>query len=77
MGYSRLSRKFFRIIMEKNNMYEFWQISCTKEIESNARYIQFNIKNFIRSGEKKLLLQLVDVSKSLLYDKMSAQQQFL
>ena len=36
--------------MEQNHLYEFWQISTTGEIESNARYIQFNVKSFVSNG---------------------------
>jgi len=39
--------------------------------------VQVIVKHYIRNGELKVMVQLVDVSRNLMYNRMSAQREFL
>jgi len=42
------------------------------------RYVQFIVKEIVsHRGKKHRLVQIIDVSKSLLYDKVSAKSEFI
>ena len=47
------------------------------DFEMDIRYVHFKKRSYYMQGVEKILFQVVDVSKSLLYDKASAQTEFL
>ena len=40
-------------------------------------YFQIKLKHYIKEGETKKMVQLVDVSKSIMYEQLHAENQFL
>jgi len=39
----------------------------------SKRYVQFKKKNYNKNGENKTMIQLIDVSQSILYDQVHAE----
>ena len=44
---------------------------------SNHLFVQIKKKNYIKNGQKKTMLSIVDISKSIMYEDVHAQNEFL
>ena len=76
-GQDTLDNKFYKVVLEQSHNIQDWQVShIGSEVIIDTRYVQFNVKKIERSGASLLIIQIVDVSKNLLYDKMSAKSEF-
>mmetsp|Transcript_17668 Transcript_17668/g.27354 ORF Transcript_17668/g.27354 Transcript_17668/m.27354 type:complete len:92 (+) Transcript_17668:930-1205(+) len=45
--------------------------------KSSAQYVQLKLKEYELNSEKKLMVQIVDVSQDILYQKANAENEFL
>ena len=44
---------------------------------SQKRYVQIKKKKYIKNGISKTLIQIIDISQSILYEQVHAENQFL
>lgn len=48
-----------------------------KNEQQVRHYVQLKKKTYMRNGEEKIMVSLIDVSQSVLYDQVHAENQFL
>mmetsp|Transcript_41682 Transcript_41682/g.63696 ORF Transcript_41682/g.63696 Transcript_41682/m.63696 type:complete len:109 (-) Transcript_41682:1514-1840(-) len=78
MSTSDQYNKVFQVISESElNMVSYQVSELASVLDQDKRFVQLNVKKYIRNDVNYTLIQIIDVSKRLLYNKISAKQEFL
>ena len=46
-------------------------------LSSNKNYVQIKVAKYFNNGKEKTVVKIVDVSKSIMYEQLHAENQFL
>ena len=67
----------FSIVKENEDASESNVENEEDNITGFKHYIQFKKKNYTKNGVEKTLIQIIDISQTILYEQVHAENQFL
>ena len=78
-NYEFLEKQVFIILNQSDinsNKQAFWQIYNDTFKVGTYRFVQIKKSKFLNKNHENIIIQLVDISKSILYDQVKAEIQF-